>query len=275
VSKTEAVFLWTSLFSYFVCFLFYLAGAIFKKEWATRWGWRFFLLSFFLQTLTIGVRWYISGRVPVMVSYEHYQLGTWFIGLATIISGILYGPSKILASVSAPSILILLGIGVGTPSEMTPLSPPYKSNWLFIHIGFAWFAWGCFFVATGLAIVYLLKKPMGKEGWFLSKFPSRDVIDELMVRLIIFGFICQGLMIIAGAIWAHQLWGRYWGWDPIETWSLICWLVYGVVLHLRLMMGWKGTKMAIIVILALTTAIVYFWGIGFGPQSHTKLMLFK
>ena len=275
MSKLEGILLWSSMFSYFFSFLFYLIAAVFKKERFTSWGWRAFIISFLLQTATILWRWYISGRIPVMVSYEHYQLGTWFIAVATIISGFLYRPSQIIATLSAPAILIMLGIGIGTPSEMIPLSPPYKSNWLFIHIGFAWFAWGCFFVATALAVVFLLKRPGKKEGWFLSKFPSRGVIDELMVKLIIFGFICQGLMIIAGAIWAHQLWGRYWAWDPIETWSLICWLVYGVVLHLRLMMGWRDTKMAIIVILALTTAIVYFWGIGFGPASHTKLMLFE
>jgi len=275
VSKTEGILLWVSMFGYFFTFVFYLIAAVFKKEKATRRGWFLFVLSFIFQTATIAWRWYASGRVPVMVSYEHYQLGTWFIGVGTFIAGMLYRPSKIIATFTSPAILILLGIGIGTPSEMIPLSPPYKSNWLFIHVGFAWFAWGCFFVATVLAVVYLLKRPGKEEGWFLKKFPSRGVIDELMVKLIIFGFICQGLMIIAGAIWAHQLWGRYWGWDPIETWSLICWLVYGVVLHFRLMLGWKGNKMAIMVILALTTAIVYFWGIGFGPQSHTKLMLFK
>jgi ABC-type transport system involved in cytochrome c biogenesis permease subunit len=172
-----------------------------------------------------------------------------------------------------PVMLLMLGVGLNTKTEMIPLSPPYKSNWLFIHIGFSWFAWGCFVVATVCAVIYLLKKSEKPQGWFLSKFPDRGILDELMVRLVLFGFVCQGLMIAAGAIWAHQLWGRYWGWDPIETWSLICWLVYGVVLHLRLMLNWRGAKTAILVILALVTAIVYFWGIGFGPASHTSLML--
>jgi len=100
-------------------------------------------------------------------------------------------------------------------------------------------------------------------------------MDELMIKMILFGSACQELMIIAGAIWAHQLWGRYWGWDPIETWSLVCWLTYGLVLHLRLMLNWRGAKMAIMVFLALTTAIVYFWGIGFLPESRTTLMMFE
>jgi cytochrome c-type biogenesis protein CcsB len=260
------------MFGYFLVFVSYLVWAVFKKERYGNWGWKLFLLSFALQTGSILWRWYLSGRVPVMVSYEHYQIGSWFIGVATLILGALYGRSRVLVMFTVPVLLFMLGLGVNKQTEMIPLSPPYKSNWLFIHIGFSWFAWGCFVVAAVVAAIYLIKRPGKQHSWFLSKFPDRGVLDELMVRLIVFGFICQGLMIAAGAIWAHQLWGRYWGWDPIETWSLICWLLYGVVLHLRLMLNWRGSKMAVLVILALLSAIVYFWGLGFGPAAHTRLM---
>ncbi len=273
MSPVEGILFWASMFVYFASFALHLTDAVFAKEKMGRLAWNVFLAGFVFQTLTIGWRWYVSGRIPVMVSYEHYQLGAWFIGLSTILGGLLYSKMRILSMASAAVMLFMLGVGVGTPSEMTPLRPPYKSNWLFIHIGFAWFAWGCFVVATAMAAVYIIKTYKKDEGRFLRKFPSPGVLDELMIRFIIFGFICQGLMIAAGAIWAHQLWGRYWGWDPIETWSLVCWLVYGLVLHFRLMMGWKGTKIAVLVIFSLFTAIVYFWGIGFLPESHTSLML--
>lgn len=273
MSFVEGILFWLSMFVYFSGFILYLAAMVFRKEKAGDNAWKIFLAGFLLQTLTIGWRWYISGRIPVMVSYEHYQLGTWFIALATIAGGFFYPGMRFISSGSIASILLLLGIGVGTPSGMDPMRPPFKSNWLFIHIGFAWFAWGCFVVATIMAVVFILKTYKKEHGYFLLKFPSVPVLDELMTRFILFGFICQGLMIAAGAIWAHQLWGRYWGWDPIETWSLVCWLVYGLVLHFRLMMGWKGMKLAVFIILALMTAIMYFWGIGFLPESHTSLML--
>jgi cytochrome c-type biogenesis protein CcsB len=272
MSKLEGILLWSSMFVYFTVVVSYLIWAVFKKESFGKWGWRLFLLGFALQTCSILWRWYLSGRAPVMVSYEHYQLGSWFIGIATVILGVLYNRSRVLVMFTVPVVMFMLGVGVTTESAMIPLSPPYKSNWLFIHIGFSWFAWGCFVVAAVAGVVYLLKRPGKQHCWFLERFPDRGVLDELMVRLIIFGFVCQGLMIASGAIWAHQLWGRYWGWDPIETWSLICWLVYGVILHLRLMLHWKGVKIAVLVILALITAIVYFWGIGFVPASHTSLM---
>lgn len=275
MSVIEGILFWFSALLYFTGFILQLTGSVFGKERAERGSWQVFLAGFLVQTATIAWRWYLSGRIPVMVSYEHYQIGSWFIGLATAAGGLLYGRMRIVAMPVAAVILLMLGIGVGTPSEMAPMRPPFRSNWLFIHIGFAWFAWGCFVVATVLAVAYILKRPGRVEGRLLRKFPPREIMDELMMKFVLFGFICQGLMIAAGAIWAHQLWGRYWGWDPIETWSLVCWLVYGLVLHFRLMMGWKGVKTAWMIIAALSTAIMYFWGIGFMPESHTTLMLTK
>ena len=111
---------------------------------------------------------------------------------------------------------------------------------------------------------------------FRERIPELGLLDEVGYKSIAVGWplFTVGAM-LAGAIWAHQLWGRYWGWDPIETWSLVCWLAYGLVLHLRLMMNWRGNRMAVMVILALATAVMYFWGIGFMPASHTTLMMME
>jgi cytochrome c-type biogenesis protein CcsB len=275
MTRIEALLLWPGMFGYAAVIIMYLLATIFRRERLEGRAWYLFIISLLFQTASIIYRWYVSGRAPVMVSYEHYQLGSWFIGFATILVGYFYRQLRIASMGSAAVMLIMLGVGMNTYSEMDPMRPPFRSNWLFIHIGFAWFAWGCFVVAAILAGAYLLKGEGRAHGRILNRFPSREVMDELMVKMILFGFICQGLMIIAGAIWAHQLWGRYWGWDPIETWSLVCWLTYGLVLHLRLMMNWRGAKMAVMVILALTTAIIYFWGIGFLPESHTTLMMFE
>lgn len=273
MSKIEGLLLWPSMFGYTAVFILYLIVTVFKKDRLENKAWALFIVSFLFQTASIGWRWYISGRIPVMVSYEHYQLGSWFVALSTIIGGMFYSKMRITSMGSTLVVLLMLAVGMNTYSEMDPLRPPFRSNWIFIHIGFAWFAWGCFVVAAVLGVAYLFKGPGKEEGSIMRKFPSRKIMDELMVKMILFGFICQGLMVAAGAVWAHQLWGRYWGWDPVETWSLVCWLVYGLVLHFRLMMGWKGVKMAIMVILSLSTAIIYFWGIGFIPESHTSMML--
>jgi ABC-type transport system involved in cytochrome c biogenesis permease subunit len=78
-------------------------------------------------------------------------------------------------------------------------------------------------------------------------------------------------MIASGAIWAHGLWGRYWGWDPVETWSLISWLTYGLNLHLRVSLGWRGRRAAWLAIGSLFGVIFLFFGLGFVSDVHTSI----
>jgi ABC-type transport system involved in cytochrome c biogenesis permease subunit len=87
------------------------------------------------------------------------------------------------------------------------------------------------------------------------------VIDESMFRFVVYGFIAEIIMIVSGSIWAKDLWGSYWGWDPVEVWSLISWLLYGLAIHLRVTLGWKGRRMAWLMILLLSTVIITYWGI--------------
>lgn len=266
----EGIFLWSGIFLYPISFLTHLSGLIFKKG-RQELGWWIFILAFVAQSSSMATRWIVSGHLPVMGGYEHYQWGSWCVGLTFLVDGSVYPRLRPLGLIASAVILIMLGLGIRMPREIVPLSPPYQSNWLWVHVGFAWFAWGSFVIAAGIGLVYLLKDYF-RESRFLARFPELKILDELMLKFVLFGFICQSLMVVSGSIWAHQLWGRYWGWDPIETWSLICWLVYGVFIHLRLMFGWKGKKAAGMVILALITAVIYFWGVGFISASHTPLM---
>jgi len=144
----------------------YLMVAVFRKERFANKAWLLFIMGFLLQTTSIIYRWHVSGRAPVMVSYEHYQVGSWFIGLATILGGYFYRQLRIASIGSAAVMLIMLGVGMNTYSEMDPMRPPFRSNWLFIHIGFAWFVWGCFVVASVLAIAYLFRERGRDMGRF-------------------------------------------------------------------------------------------------------------
>ncbi len=79
-------------------------------------------------------------------------------------------------------------------------------------------------------------------------------------------------MLISGAIWAKQLWGQYWGWDPLETWSLITFLFYALYLHARSFLGWKEAKAAWLTVAGLIIVIISFWGVGwFSPSIHPGL----
>jgi ABC-type transport system involved in cytochrome c biogenesis permease subunit len=91
-----------------------------------------------------------------------------------------------------------------------------------------------------------------------------------MFRFIIFGFVAHVVMISSGAIWARDLWGSYWSWDPVETWALLSALIYGLWIHLRVTLRWTGRRMAWIAAGTLVTVLFAFWGTNmFGGTSHS------
>jgi ABC-type transport system involved in cytochrome c biogenesis permease subunit len=129
-------------------------------------------------------------------------------------------------------------------------------------------------VASGFGVIYLLKIRREKKAQassILDKMPSLPVIEEYMFKFVVYGFIADAVMIAAGSIWAKELWGSYWAWDPVEIWSLISWLVYGITIHLRVTLGWRGKKMAWIVILAITTVLITYWGVDFVVQGSHRM----
>ncbi len=113
----------------------------------------------------------------------------------------------------------------------------------------------------GMVLGYFAGKGGSKPG-FAKRLPSLDVLDEVSYRGIAFGFPLLTIGIITGAIWADQAWGRWWGWDPKETWSLITWLFYGGYLHTRLTMGWRGRHSAILAVIGLIMVLITYLGVN-------------
>jgi cytochrome c-type biogenesis protein CcsB len=114
-------------------------------------------------------------------------------------------------------------------------------------------ATGIFFVAAVLGAVYLLagrharRVTAGRAAAshpIMRMLPSPEALDRLAYRTVVFGFPVWTFGLIAGAIWADQAWGRYWGWDPVETWAFITWVVYAAFLHARATAGWRGRRAA-------------------------------
>ena len=99
--------------------------------------------------------------------------------------------------------------------------------------------------------------------------PEASVLDELTHQLVMFGFLFLSVGIITGAVWANSAWGRYWGWDPKETWSLITWFVYATLLHARLMRGWYGKRIAYLSILGFMAVLFTYFGVNLLPGLHS------
>jgi ABC-type transport system involved in cytochrome c biogenesis permease subunit len=124
-------------------------------------------------------------------------------------------------------------VGLFSNAEVRQIPPTLRSVWLVFHITFAKLSAAAFVLSLAAAILQLARARGMRWRW-LGRAPGADVLDACTVRFVGFGFLFWTVTIAAGAIWANQSWGRYWGWDLIETWSLISWLTYGIFLHARI-----------------------------------------
>ena len=265
----EEMFLWIAIAGYAGAFLVFLIGMVFRKE---RWPDRGVLVTvagFCSHTLAVVARWQATGHAPVMHTYENSLIGVWFLVLIYLGLRRYFPPAKLFGVVVTPFALLILGNGVMAGGELHPLEPAFKSNWLFIHVLFAWFCFGSYLLAFADGIMYLIKARAPEDGG--GRLPDLKLLEELSLRLILFGFFSQAVMLGSGAIWAHSLWGRYWSWDPVETWALISWLVYGLNLHLRFTLGWSGKRGAWLAVFSLFSIIFLFFGFGHGSSVHTEM----
>ncbi len=163
------------------------------------------------------------------------------------------------------AVVLALGLAetlIYTPAG--PLVPALQSYWLSIHVTAMTLATGIFFVAAVLGVLYLVAERYRKRvaagkaepgNGLIARIPSAAQLDKLTYRTAIFGFPVWTFGVIAGAIWADQAWGRYWGWDPVETWAFITWVIYAAYLHARATAGWRGARAHYIQLLGFASLV--------------------
>lgn len=271
MAPLEAIFLWIALGVYALASALFLYAFIFRKESIIKKIQYVIGFAFFFHTASILSRWYAVGNLPVSGDYESALGGVWVIMVFYLFAAFRYPPLKSIGIAVLPFCLILLGYGIMRTSPLAPMAASVRSFWLYIHVLFAWLAFGAFTIAFGLGVIYILKEK-NQEKEFYDKFPQLQKLDELMFRYLVFGFVTDAVMIASGAIWAKNLWGHYWGWDPVETWSLVTWLIYGLAIHLRVTMGWRGRKLAWVLIFSLAGMVITFFGINL--MVKTSLHIF-
>ena len=148
---------------------------------------------------------------------------------------------------------------------VAPLVPALHSVWFLIHIVAAAISGAAFNVGGVMSILYLVKKRAEERDnvhGYLERLPSSRKIDLIAYRFLAFAFPLWTFTVVAGAIWAEYAWGRYWGWDPKETWALVTWVIYAGYLHARSTAGWRGTRAAVIAIVGLASFWFNFVGIN-------------
>jgi cytochrome c-type biogenesis protein CcsB len=179
----------------------------------------------------------------VLIRYQAWTLGVFVMGAVVVTLGL------------AETLIYT------APGELVPA---LQSYWLDIHVTAMTLATGIFFVAAVLGFVYLWidrytrRVAAGRAApghGIVRRLPSIEQIDRLTYRTVVFGFPVWTFGVIAGAIWADQAWGRYWGWDPVETWAFITWVLYAAFLHARATAGWRGRRAHYVQLLGFTSLI--------------------
>lgn len=181
-----------------------------------------------------------------------------------------------------PLVLVTLGLAVTVLyTEAAQLVPALRSYWLVIHVSAAVISGGAFTFSGIVAALYLLADAnhrgtrIGRAmAPIVRRLPEQDRLDEISSRTIAFTFPLWTFTIVAGAIWGQSAWGRYWGWDPKETWSFIAWLVYAAYLHARATIGWRGRKAAWLAVVGLLVFWFNFFGVNLlfsGLHSYSGL----
>jgi cytochrome c-type biogenesis protein CcsB len=209
----------------------------------------------------------ILHQAPLSNFYESLVFFSWCLAALALIflsryaEGFLGVVGGLLAS------LVLAYASLGVDSQIRPLMPALKSNWLLIHVITAFLGYAAFGLAFGAAVLYLAQGSKKK-----SQGPALPLLDRMIYRTAVIGFIFLTIGILTGAVWAETAWGRYWSWDPKETASLITWFIYAALLHARLVQGWQGRPIAWLAVAGFGAVLFTYIGVSFLlPGLHSYL----
>lgn len=206
-----------------------------------------------VHAVALGLRWYGTGHGPYLTSYEVLSSNA-FVAMSLFQLLARRSPhARALSMLLYPAALLVLGIGVYTGPEVRMLPPTFTGVWLVLHVSFYFVAFAAALVSLGYGLAHVVWTPARSARLLALGDPA--VLDRESYRFAGLTFAFWGVGMLTGAIWAYYSWGRFWGWDPVETWSLVTWFVYGIYLHGRRFYGLKGRRAAALLLVGFVLAI--------------------
>ena len=257
-----------------------VAGESLRAEVVGRFAVMATVLGFAFHAAGVLFRGLSAHRVPWANMYEFSCAASLAMSFAYLTLLVLRKKVRWMGLPVAAIVLMTLGIAYTLLyTDAEELVPALHSYWLYIHVTAAVISTGAFGVATVSTALYLLKSA-NEEGSLrrfnstFDRLPSSVALDRTAYRVIAFIFPLWTFAIMAGAVWAEKAWGRYWGWDPKETWSFIVWVVYAAYLHARATHGWKGKAAAYVALAAFACVLFNYFGVNTlltGKHSYAGL----
>ena len=229
--------------------------------------------GFLFHTLGLGLRWYIAGHSPMSNGYESMIFISW----ATLLAGFIFSRKSAFA-LSATAVLASMTLMVAHLSfmdpEITNLVPVLKSYWLTLHVSVITGSYGFLGLGAILGLITLILLSLTNDK---NRDRIANTIDELTVinfKTITLGLYFLTIGTFLGAVWANESWGRYWGWDPKETWSLITIIIYSIVIHSRRIPGMKDVfTFNLISLFAFSSVLMTYFGVNYyltGMHSYAS-----
>nr|WP_101072576.1 c-type cytochrome biogenesis protein CcsB [Neisseria meningitidis] len=275
--SSQSAIMWQCAFVFFALFA-YIAGAVLASvknvpgNTLLGMGTVFAWVSAVAGFTGLLVRWHESyllrpdaGHIPVSNLYEVFIL---FLVITALMY--LYYEGKFAVQKLGGFVFSFMAVVVGfvlwysvsrEAHTIQPLIPALQSWWMKIHVPANFIGYGAFCISAMLGIAELVSLRAEEKGG-KSWLPPSVLIDEVMYKAIAVGFLFFTIATILGALWAADAWGRYWSWDPKETWAFIVWLNYAIWLHLRLVAGWRGKVLAWWAIIGLFVTAFAFIGVN-------------
>ena len=245
----------------------------FNLTWPVRIGMAILIVGFFVQTVGLGLRWYIAGHAPWSNGYESMLYIAW----ATLLAGFIFSkksPITLAATAILSGLILFVAHLNWLDPEITNLVPVLKSYWLMIHVAVITASYGFLGLGALLGFItlwlYIIRHG---ENRIDIEYSIRELthINEMSL---IFGLALLTVGNFLGGVWANESWGRYWGWDPKETWALVTILVYAVVVHIRFVKSMRGIfAFNVASLLAFSSVIMTYFGVNYylsGMHSYAK-----
>ncbi len=220
------------------------------------------MATFAVHTAAIAAGWVGAGWAPIGSSVDSVYFFAW---LVVVVLFVVEAAAKqrtfgaFLLPVVLPLIAfsLLAGRGRALPAAVA------KSHWFEVHALSAFFGYSAFAISfcAGLMYIMLARQIRGRQfGRLFVRLPSLELLDQIGYRTVSIGFPLFTLSLLTGALWANQVWGAFWRWEPKETWALVTWLLYTSYLHARFNAGWQGRRAAMLSIAGFSFSIVTFVG---------------
>lgn len=269
----QSVSFWAAVTAYALSCAAFLAAFAFRRERLGALGLWLAAAGLVPHGAAIGLRWAEVAHGPYNTRYEVLSADVFVLVAVYLVASLLARGVRPLGAFVMPLAFLGMGWAVSTFELRAEVPIIFKSYWLWLHIGFAKAFAACTLLGAGAAVAYLSKA--GRPAR-LAWLPPEDDLDLYAHQFLLVAFLFLGVMIAAGSLWAHQSWGRYWGWDPIETSALVTWIVFGIILHFRVLHRWSGRRMAYLTLVAAGFMFVTLFVVAIAvPTIHDSYMVGK